>query len=272
VAETSGQRWRRRLYHYGRHPWRWTRYLFEHEILHREVRFGDHPRFRDWRPMYRLCREDLARLCGRRAEELDRYFAELPQLHDALAREVTDLPAAGALWQAPLLYVVVRAMQPRWLIETGISSGYSSRFLLEALARNGTGHLDSIGLNELALGRTPEAIARSIAGRPVGWLVPERLHSLWGRHVGTSQAVLPTLLADRADPLDIFLHDSEHVFATMMAEYSTAFPRLGAGGWLLSHDIHNSAAWPQFLAEHHLVGDAELDHDLGAVRRPAAGS
>lgn len=219
--------------------------------------------------MYHLCRSDLARLCRVRPEELDPYFEELAPLHATLADEVTNLPAAGALWQAPLLYILVRSSRPKWLIETGISSGYSSRFLLEALARNGTGHLDSIGVDELAIGRTPEAVARTIAGRPVGWLVPERLHDRWGRHVGTSQEILPNLFDGRDESLDVFLHDSEHIYATMISEYASAFPHLTSDGWLLSHDIHNSSAWNEFLARNGLRGDAELDHDLGAVRRVA---
>jgi hypothetical protein len=228
-----------------------------------------HPRFRDWRPMYRLSRAQLARLCQVPVAELDGYFAELPGLHSELAREAAELPAAGALWQAPLLYVIVRATRPERLIETGISSGYSSRFLLEAIARNGRGHLDSIGVDELALGGTPDAIARSIAGRPVGWLVPERLHSFWTRHVGRSEDILPGLLPTADTPLDLFLHDSLHEYPTMMWEYTSAYPHLVPGGWLLSHDIHNSAAWPEFLAQKQLLTvDAELDHDLGAVRRP----
>jgi hypothetical protein len=55
----------------------------------------------------------------------------------------------------------------------------------------------------------------------------------------------------------------------MMWEYTSAYPHLVPGGWLLSHDIHNSAAWPEFLVQKQLLTvDAELDHDLGAVRRP----
>lgn len=245
------------------------RYVWQREARHREVTFDTNPRFRDWAPMYRVARSGLARLTGRTIAELDATASELVPLHGQLRAEAGTLPSAGALMQAPLLYVLVRTLQPRRVIETGISSGYSARLILEALERNGAGHLDSIGIDMFGARREAGSAPDALAGRHVGWLVPERLHGRWGLHIGTSETHLPRLLAEDPAPLDLFLHDSLHQYATMKWEYETAFPAVPAGGTVASHDVHSNSAWPEFLAAHRLGGDEELDHDLGAVRRSA---
>jgi Methyltransferase domain len=251
------------------HPLRWSRYLWKHEVFHQEVPFLEHPRFGDWRPMYRASRKSLAEISGVGPVTLDGYFGELEPLHRALQAEVGSLPASGALWQAPLLYVLVRAVRPRWLIETGISAGYSSRFLLEALEKNGgEGRLDSIGIARFALGNISDSDRQRVVDRPIGWLVPPHLEARWERHVGRSEEILPALLAGRPPELDLFLHDSLHDYATMHFEYDAVWSHVRPGGWLLSHDIHSSVAWPEFLAGHGVWKEVELDHDLGAARAP----
>lgn len=218
--------------------------------------------------MYRTARPGLARLTGADAGTLDGFFDELGPVADDLWREVARTPSAGALMQGPLLYVLVRTLRPAWIIETGISSGYSARLLLEALERNGSGHLDSIGIDVFARGRRPGEGKPGLEGRHVGWLVPERLMGRWSLHVGTSQEKLPGLLEGKGRSLGLFLHDSLHQYPTMSWEYTTAWPALRPGGVLASHDVHANRAWRDFLGAQGLSRDEELDHDLGAVRVP----
>ncbi|HYK93235.1 MAG TPA: class I SAM-dependent methyltransferase [Thermoplasmata archaeon] len=265
-GEGAGARLERRVYHFLAHPLAWLHWIWVRELRTQEIYFRDHPRFLFWRPMYRVARRPMARVVGRPLSELDAYFDELAPLHAELRREVSDLPIAGALSQAPLLYVIVRAMKPRWLVETGISSGYSTRLLLEALERNGEGHLDSIGIDVFALRRGDAAPAAPLAGRRVGWLVPERFADRWRLHLGRSDEVLPGLLDGKGPTLDLFLHDSLHQYATMRWEYETAWPSLRPSGLLASHDIHASSAWPEFLQRHRVSADADLDRDLGIAR------
>ena len=219
--------------------------------------------------MYRVARPGLLKLTGVGAASLDGYFAELADVGQALRAEVGAKPSAGALMQGPLLYVLVRALRPKWIVETGISSGYSARLLLEALERNGDGHLDSIGIDVFAMGRKPGDAQPGLEGLHVGWLVPERLKSRWSLLLGSSQDRLPPLLDGKGRTLDLFLHDSLHQYPTMSWEYATAWPALRAGGLLASHDVHANAAWHDFLVAHRLASDEELDHDLGVVRVPA---
>jgi hypothetical protein len=276
MSETRAERTRRRVTWFARHPFLWSRYLLLHEFGHREVAFGDDPRFRDPSTLYRVAREPLARALGVDPGQLDPIAAELRPLTRALTAELAREPKAGALMQAPLLYLLARVARPRIVVETGVSSGYSARFLLEALERNGEGALHSIGLPRLAMdpGQADRFAAGSrVADRPIGWLVPERLRHRWTVHVGRSDDLLEPLLRGLGEPLGIFLHDSLHQYATMAWEYRTAWAHLAPGGLLVSHDIHTSRAWPEFLRLHApLPLDGELDHDLGVVRRPAVGT
>lgn len=217
--------------------------------------------------MYRVARDPLARLTGVPVETLGPFFEELGPLHEQLRREFGAVPSAGALMQAPLLYVLVRALRSQRIVETGISSGYSARLILEAMEKNGGGHLDSIGIDVFGISKAP-GTAAGLEGRHIGWLVPERLKNRWALHVGKSDDLLPGLLPPGRRDLDLFLHDSLHQYPTMHREYSTAWPSLAPGGVLASHDVHANAAWPDFLREHQLTRDVELDHDLGAVRVP----
>ena len=270
MPESAGGRVRRQFVHFVSHPIAWSRYLWGHELRHREVLFRENPRFAFWGPMWRVSRAGLARLTGRPVAELDGYFGELAPIHAALAREAGPLPSAGALMQGPLLYVLARVARPKWIVETGISSGYSARLFLEALRVNGDGgRLDSIGIDTFGVAVDRLADPNALRGRRIGWLVPPDLTGAWQLHIGTSQEQLPTLLESRSGPLDLFLPDSLHNYPTMRWEFATAWARVPPGGYLASHDVHNNAAWPEFLQERGLVGrDAELDHDLGVVRQP----
>jgi hypothetical protein len=269
MPERAAEAWRRRVVHFGRHPIAWARFLLTHELRHRDVRFGVNPRFRDWGPMYRVSRPALQRLTGVPGATLDGYFAELAPLHAELWGAIAGLPSSGAMMQAPLLYVLARATRPERVVETGVSSGFSARLILEALHRNGTGRLWSIGIPKLALGTMEHEAAAEMADRPIGWLVPERLRGQWELRVGPSEELLARVFETETPRASMFIHDSLHSYERMHAEYVAAWPHLLPGGYLLSHDIHNNRAWPDFLHERSLPSDEELDHDLGAVRAPA---
>ena len=245
------------------------------ELLHREVRFREDPRFTGWRTQYRVARAGLHRLLQVPESTLDGAFAELLALRPGLVAELADRPKGGAMMQAPLLYVLTRVAKPSVVVETGVASGYSARFVLEAMARNGTGTLHSIGIPQLAIDAQKaggsEAI-QELASHRIGWLVPDPLRSRWTIHEGMSQAVLPPLLDGLSGPIDAFVHDSFHDYPTMTFEYGAAWPHLAPGGLLLSHDIHNNSAWREFVGKHGVERDEELDHDLGVAVRPSDAS
>ena len=130
------------------------------------------------------------------------------------------------------VWCCVRHSGARRVVETGVGRGVTSRLVLEALAgREGAG-LWSVDLAP----REPEVAAL------VGAAVPERLRGRWTFVEGSSRRRLPPVLRSLG-AVDVFVHDSHHTAPTMRFEFRAAWPRLTAGGVLLSDDVHDNAAW-----------------------------
>ena len=153
------------------------------------------------------------------------------------------------------LYGVLRKVQPKIAVETGVANGFSTAFSLLALARNGEGQLNSIDLprevgKEYAPGTFFEGEGRAgiPPGSEPGWLIPPDLKERWTLVLGRSQEELPPLL-DRLGAIDTFMHDSEHSFECMWFEYTHAWPALREGGVLVSDDVNANDAFPRFARE-----------------------
>ena len=168
--------------------------------------------------------EVISDLLGISAEEYRRHASEL-----WIPRE----PGHGIeLWDARetllrIVGVVVRSLQPATMVETGVARGRTTATALAAMAENEKGHLHSVDLPPLAVDR-----------EFIGQAIPEELRDRWTLHVGPSRFVLPKVVAEAA-PVDVFLHDSDHTYGSMLEEYRTAWPKIRSGGLLLSDDVAN---------------------------------
>ncbi|MCI4353625.1 MAG: class I SAM-dependent methyltransferase [Thermoplasmata archaeon] len=179
-------------------------------------------------------------------------------------------PPAGT--STAFLYCVTRAMTPQVIVETGVHSGGSSRVILDAVHRNGTGHLYSIDLPFHAPWTTSDGRRDAThlpAGLSTGYLVPEFLRSAWTLIEGDAKVELPSLLA-RLPNVDVFFHDSEHSFQHQMFEYTAVWPHLRQDGLLISDDTNWSDAFDAFCREKDLHPlKLRTAHSVyGAVRKP----
>ncbi len=102
-------------------------------------------------------------------------------------------------------------------------------------------------------------------GRGPGWIIPEMLRARHRMLLGDAAALLPTVLAEFTE-IDIFIHDSLHTYSHMLWEYRTAWPKVRAGGFLLSDDVFWSAAFHRFAREQRRPY-ALVDYDFGAMRK-----
>jgi predicted O-methyltransferase YrrM len=217
----------------------------------------------DARNYLRRCTQ-LARHTGLPYAERSRYRRELRanrEFHEHLERCLVDIEYSFSC--SAELYELVRATKPRINIETEVAAGLSSVHVLVALDANGMGMLHSIDLPNVQHG------SNLPAGPAPGWMVPDGLRQRWHLHIGDSR----TLLAELLRPLhhvDLFLHDSDHSYETMLFELEHAFPKLADGGLLLSDDTQLHTAWDDFCAKHGLR-PARVFH-LGVTRKPFAGA
>jgi len=134
-----------------------------------------------------------------------------------------------------VFYIIIRALKPEIVIETGVSFGVTSSFILQAMEDNNLGKLYSIDL--------PFEFARK---DEVGMIVPKRLKHRWELILGDSKLELPKLLREVND-IDVFFHDSLHTYEHMMFEFKTAWPRIKKNGILIADDIHQNNSFVDFV-------------------------
>jgi hypothetical protein len=148
------------------------------------------------------------------------------------------------------LYLLIRKIKPKLMIETGVAQGISSYFILKAMRDNGMGRLISIdypnydrkgmvnGEGELDRTFTPKA-------RGPGWIVPSSLRGSWKLILGKSQDVLPRT----NEKFDCFMHDSEHTYKTMTFEMEWAYGHMQKGH-ILCDDTERNNAYADMLKRH----------------------
>lgn len=170
---------------------------------------------------------ELATPC-RTCEGFDAVWAEtLARLPTSTHYEVgRDL--AHALW------VLVRHRRSERAVETGVAQGVSSAVVLSAMEANGVGQLWSLDLPPVEW-----------KGQ-VGAAVSPALEKRWTYLRGSSQRWLPKLI-DRIGELDLFLHDALHTHQSMSREFALIWPRLRAGGVLVSDDVDANPAFSEFV-------------------------
>ncbi len=202
----------------------------------------------------------MADLTGVNVDRVEQVFYEL-ECQEPLFREVNGL--TGMPMHPIVYYALIRLTQPALVVETGVNNGFSTRFLLLAMERNGCGMLHSIDLP------TPKEDVRQI-GKDIGWLVPDRLRGRWQLHMGDAKELLPKLL-QTLGTVGIFIHDSLHTYDHMLFEYRTAWPHIRAGGFLLSDDTDFNSAFPEFAAEVKCPA-VMFNFRVGLIRKPAGKS
>jgi predicted O-methyltransferase YrrM len=152
-----------------------------------------------------------------------------------------------------LLYFLVRMLIPEVVVETGVAEGQSTSHILQALADNGRGFLVSIDKpNQLYIlddGKLHAEI--SPLGEPPGCLIPSELRHRWRLVIGSSKDKLSPVL-DSLGQVDLFLHDSEHTYATMLFEFESAWPYIRSGGYLVVDDAIWNQAFANFTAQRDL--------------------
>lgn len=145
-----------------------------------------------------------------------------------------------------LLYHIIRWLKPETVVETGVANGVTSTVILSAMEANNKGKLYSIdwpGTKDLTF--VPE-------GKETGWMVPEQLRKRWTLELGRSEEKLFSRL-ERLGEIDIFLHDSDHSYDTMMYEYKAAWPYIVKNGLLLSDDVKMNSAFSEFAKDMNIM-------------------
>jgi hypothetical protein len=138
------------------------------------------------------------------------------------------------------VWCLTHHLRPDKVVETGVARGITTRFLLEALERNGAGHLWSIDL--------PPPLDRSLHTQ-IGLAVPRSLHPRWTYVRGSSRRRLPTLLA-RIRPIDLFVHDSTHTARNLLFELQHTWQALSPDVVAVADDVDLNCGFHAFQSDH----------------------
>jgi Methyltransferase domain len=148
------------------------------------------------------------------------------------------------------IWCLTRHLRPKNVIETGVAHGVTSRFILEALERNGTGHLWSID-------RPP--MERDWQEQ-IGLAVVDSLRPRWSYIRGSSRRRLPAVLS-RLGEIELFVHDSLHSERNVRFEMDQAWAALRPGGAIVVDDVDVNRGFHSFARAfsnfHSIIGEAE---------------
>jgi predicted O-methyltransferase YrrM len=176
-------------------------------------------------------------------EWMNEYFAAMPvaSMRDSMSQSPLPYPGAWAVDRetALLLFLLVRVQRPNLVVETGVANGISSSAILLALEMNGHGRLVSIDIRD-----------------DVGSLIPTDLRGRWELRIlsngGSRRAAFIELLKS-LDPIDLFLHDSEHTYGWQSLEFATALAQITPSGLIMSDDIDANFAFLDFCTTNRLT-------------------
>jgi len=129
-----------------------------------------------------------------------------------------------------LANLATRLLRPEVVVETGVARGFTTTSTLEALERNGRGHLYSVEMPGLYRGYADQ----------VGEIIPERLRPRWTLELGPS-AIAMRRLGARLGEIDLFIHDSANNYDTQTTEYRLALERMPPGSVIVSDMLTTDA-------------------------------
>lgn len=152
--------------------------------------------------------------------------------------------SGGGAGYVELAYAIARITRPRIVLETGVSDGYSSSALLQALVDNNSGNLFSVDLPQFRLG----------AEAKTGGGIPQHLRAScrWELVIGPDRKRLPDLVTQIA-PIDFFHYDSDKSYEGMLHTWNLVWPYLRPGAVLMLDDVNLHDAFFEFADEKNLT-------------------
>jgi predicted O-methyltransferase YrrM len=179
----------------------------------------------------------IAALTGVTHADLQRYRRELREsdLPDTLIQRGAGVAFTRELPQGALLYLLVRSLRPRAIVETGVRPGYSTAWILAALEAEGAGRLTSLGPGPTA-GRST-----GVHDVRVGQFVPASLRGRWTLALGNTKDRVREILTDGR--VDLFFYDNGPDAARARFELKAGWEALTDRGILVAHHIEANSAW-----------------------------
>jgi hypothetical protein len=142
----------------------------------------------------------------------------------------SDAGLARAIW------CLTNHLKPKVVVETRVAHGVTSRFILEALAKRGDGHLWSIDLPPMEYHWQEQ----------IGMAVDTHHADRWP-YIKGPRRLRPLKLLSQVGGIGLFIHDSLHSARNVRFELDRAWAALMPGGALVVDDIDANWDFCSFL-------------------------
>lgn len=184
----------------------------------------------------------IAQVTGAAGDDLKRFRRELATsgVPELLLQRGVSLPFTRELPQGALLYLIVRALRPQRVVETGVGPGYSTAWLLAGLEANASGELISLGP-----GPTQGRVL-GVQEATVGQFVAPSLRGRWTLVLGNTVDRLEEILRGEGRRVDLFFYDNGPDVSRARFELRAAWTALAPHGLLLAHRVDANTAWTEF--------------------------
>ena len=165
------------------------------------------------------------------------FISEAEKLFDSVVVKLQ--PVTNLRWNAEkqlftLLYAVVKAKNPKVVIETGVANGITTNAIMKALElSNNNGELHSFDILQ--------ETSKAYIGK-----------GKWNFHLLSSKNTYKQIVnvITKLPKADIWVHDSNHGYRWQKFEYLLALKSLNTGGILISDDVDASSAWGELSKTH----------------------
>jgi len=147
-----------------------------------------------------------------------------------------------------LLYFYTRHLQPEIVVETGVSAGWSSRSILDALNKNEAGHLYSNDLPYLERSMIQERHDVYPDVDDVGVLVSENQKSRWELTLGPDRENLPKILSN-IDSVDLVHYDSDKTYKGRKFAMEAVRDKLHSSSVVIMDDITDNTFFRDFVSK-----------------------
>lgn len=158
------------------------------------------------------------------------------------------------------LFSLCQYVKPDTVIETGIANGFSSSYILQSMSLRNSGKLFSID----------DVFLPWHTFNKIGCAIPENLKKFHQIILGNSVPELKKILPELGS-IDIFVHDSAHTFDNMMNEFTTVWPFIRKGGYLVSDDVSANDAFLDFCdkikTRPYIIKGQEYGGHFGVIKK-----
>lgn len=155
---------------------------------------------------------------------------------ETLKRIPYDLGGGGVY---PFLHFLVRYMQPRNVVESGVAAGFSSYAFLDAMDLNKKGTLYS---SDFPYFRLPDP------ERFIGILVPEPLKGRWRLRIEGDKRNLPRILEEMTGAIDFFHYDSDKSYAGRRYAMDAVKAKLAHDAVVIMDDIQDNSFFRDYVS------------------------